>query len=67
MRVLRFTNLEILQETEGVIARIWDALTPALSQGERENELPPALSRGERENETQPGPPPGGAGAVMRR
>jgi very-short-patch-repair endonuclease len=24
MRVLRFTNLEIIQETEAVIARIWE-------------------------------------------
>ncbi len=40
IRILRFTNLEVLTETEGVVDTIWDkvekALTPALSQGERE-------------------------------
>jgi hypothetical protein len=48
IRVLRFTNLEILRETEAVIGWIWEALTPALSQGERGKAPTPALSEGER-------------------
>ena len=35
LRVIRFTNVEVLKETEGVVESIWDeverALTPALS------------------------------------
>ena len=53
IRVLRFTNLEILRETEAVIARIWEALTPALSQGERGKALTPALSQEERESQRE--------------
>ena len=47
LRVLRFWNHEVLNETEAVLEKIWSALTPALSQGERE--WSPALSQGERE------------------
>ncbi|MDZ7393173.1 MAG: DUF559 domain-containing protein, partial [candidate division KSB1 bacterium] len=36
LRVLRFWNHEILTETEAVLQQIWNALTPTLSQGERE-------------------------------
>jgi very-short-patch-repair endonuclease len=28
VRVIRFTNREVLQETEAVIAKIWDAISP---------------------------------------
>ncbi|MGC9575765.1 MAG: DUF559 domain-containing protein [Desulfobacterota bacterium U4-17] len=36
LRVLRFWNHEVLQETDAVLEHIWQALTPTLSQGERE-------------------------------
>ena len=36
--VLRYWNHEVLQETEAVLERLHDALTPALSQREREKE-----------------------------
>ena len=36
IRVLRFWNNEVLAETEAVLETIWNALTPTLSQGERE-------------------------------
>ena len=37
--VIRFWNREVLQETEAVLERLHDALTPALSQREREKGL----------------------------
>ena len=50
MRVLRFTNLEILQETEAVIARIWEEVESPhpgpLPKGEG---APRSSPRGERE------------------
>lgn len=36
MKVLRFWNNEVLQNTESVLQEIYSALTPTLSQGERE-------------------------------
>jgi very-short-patch-repair endonuclease len=35
IRILRFWDSEVTSDMEGVAARIWDALTPALSQRER--------------------------------
>jgi adenine-specific DNA-methyltransferase len=54
IRVLRFWNNDVLQNTEGVLQAIYDALvslTPSLSQRERELALTPALSLREREYE----------------
>ena len=39
MEVIRFWNHEVLRETEGVLERLQEALTPALSQREREGEV----------------------------
>src|SRR5690606_2491925 len=63
-RVIRFWNNQVLTETEAVLGEIWralipavsqgdnDALTPPLSQAERENDaLTPPLSQSEREND----------------
>jgi len=36
MHVLRFWNNEVFENTEGVLQAIYDALTPTLSQRERE-------------------------------
>jgi adenine-specific DNA-methyltransferase len=54
IRVLRFWNNDVLQNTEGVLQAIYDtlvSLTPSLSQGERELALTPALSLREKEYE----------------
>jgi very-short-patch-repair endonuclease len=50
IRVVRFANDEVLDRTEGVITRIWNAvtLTPALSQWEREPETNPAVTAADR-------------------
>ena len=53
IRVLRFWNNEVFNNLEGVLQTIYEALTPTLSQGEREftayDALTPTLSQGERE------------------
>ncbi len=49
IRVLRFWNSDVLQNTEGVLQAIHDALTPTLSQRERELEI--GVSQRERELE----------------
>jgi adenine-specific DNA-methyltransferase len=54
IRILRFWNNDVLQNTEGVLQAIYDALvslTLSLSQGEREYALTPALSLRESEYE----------------
>jgi|GEM_PF-5863511 len=38
--VLRFWNNEVFENTEGVLQAIYDALTPTLSQREREFHKP---------------------------
>ncbi len=38
VKVLRFWNHDVLENTEAVLETIWDSLTPALSQREREKE-----------------------------
>jgi very-short-patch-repair endonuclease len=55
VRVLRFWNNEVLQRTTDVLEAIWDALTPALFQREREPEAATSSD--------QPLPSPGGRGA----
>ena len=50
IRIIRFWNNEVLQETEAVLERLYHTLTPALSQGERE------------EGPLSPTPLPGGEG-----
>jgi len=50
INVIRIWNIDALQNTEGVLQHIWDslhALTPALSQGERDIPLPPGGGTGE--------------------
>jgi len=52
IRVLRFWNHEVFNQTEAVLQSIYEALTLTLSQKEREHKtLTPALSRREREHE----------------
>ncbi|MGQ9851679.1 MAG: endonuclease domain-containing protein [Aggregatilineaceae bacterium] len=48
IRVLRFWNNDVFQNTEGVLEAIFDALTQTFSQREREDALTPALSQRER-------------------
>jgi very-short-patch-repair endonuclease len=38
IKVLRFWNHDVLENTEEVLETIWDSLTPTLSQWEREKE-----------------------------
>ena len=45
IRVLRFWNNEVLTNTEGVLQAIYDALTPALSQREREFTADASIAR----------------------
>ena len=45
IRVLRFWNNELFQNTEGVLQAIYDALTPTLFQGEREVAADASIAR----------------------
>jgi len=43
--VLRFWNNEVFENTEGVLQTIYDALTPTLSQREREFQTDASIAR----------------------
>ncbi len=62
IRVLRFTNLEVLSNLEGVLSVIWEALHVSSMEEDEENAPTPTLPRWGREKAPSSSLPPAGGG-----